>query len=196
MNAHCLPDLLTAAAHVLDQTGELPSVTITCNPGEQFLPAVVLTPASLGMDAHAQAEMVRTVAQALGWSTERFHDGQRWSTTGQVDEVEVQANAAPLRTGFGRELARTSDVSTAEHATLLRDLVDCSATVPEDVTALEVSEDLHGQGRFKARLVLPRGADPAAVTELVLAAADDSRSSYRGSATLPTGHALAISADM
>jgi hypothetical protein len=109
-----------------------------------------------------------------------------------VDGVEVQVLAAPRR-GIDPEI-RVSEVTTAEHAALLGDLVDWSATIPDQSKVLEVAEDLQHPGAgFRARLVLPDGADPAWVADAVMVATAERWGGYRGEGILPTGHALTIS---
>lgn len=189
-----IADLLTVAARVLDRAGDLPPVTVTCSPSERFLPPVTVTPASLAMADDDQADIARTVASRMGWPLRPLSEGDGWISTGTVDGVEVQAIAAPLSGGTSSEaLTRATDVTTAEHAELLRTLVDWSASLPTKVMALEVTEELHGTGRFKARLVLPVGSDVSRVSELVMPVPADGWSGYRGSGVLPTGHALTIS---
>lgn len=188
-----MADLLTVAARVLDRAGELPPVTIVCRPAEAVLPQLVLTPASLGMSEEDQSAVVTAVASGMGWPWHSLAGGDGWTSTGTVDGVQVQALAAPLSGCSSEPPARSTDVTTAEHAELLRALIDWSASLPKESKALEVAEDLHGTGRFTARLVLPAGTDVSRISELVMPVPDDGWSGYRGSGVLPTGHALTVS---
>jgi hypothetical protein len=165
---------------------------VVCTPREEILAPVTLTPAGSGMAADDQAEIVRTVAEAMGWPTRPLSDLDGWTASGVVDGVEVQVLAAPRR-GIDPEI-RVSEVTTAEHAALLGDLVDWSATIPDQSKVLEVAEDLQHPGAgFRARLVLPDGADPAWVADAVMVATAERWGGYRGEGILPTGHALTIS---
>jgi hypothetical protein len=117
VNPHPLPALLTAAAHVLDQVGELPPVMVTCNANETLLPPLTFTPASLGMAQDDQDRVVHTVAAAMGWSARHLAaPGDGWVADGRVDGIEAQVLAAPLRSDTGEPMVRTTNATTAEHA--------------------------------------------------------------------------------
>jgi hypothetical protein len=193
-----IADLLAVAARVLDWAGELPPLTVTCSPAERLLPPLTLTPASLGMREDDQAALVRAVAATMGWPLRRLPEVEGgWTSTGTVDGVVVQALAAPLSGVVDLE-ARITDATTAEHAELLRALIDWSASLAGEAKALEVREDLDNGGAFAARLVLATGADVSRVSGLVIAAggSDGGWSGFRGIGVLPTGHALTVSVGM
>ena len=144
--------LRAVAATVLEASGDLPPATVTCDPTERVLPPVTLSPASPAMPRSDQEQLVRAVAGRLRWPLRDLAEGDGWSTTGRVEDVQVQTLAVPLPTG--QVPVRASDVTTSEHADLLRALIDWSTTLPTGVQALEVSEVLDGPGQYAARLVV------------------------------------------
>ncbi|GAA3077328.1 hypothetical protein GCM10017600_07920 [Streptosporangium carneum] len=82
--------------------------------------------------------------------------------------MTIQALAVPLRGGTRAPLARGRELTTAQHAELLRAVLDWATGLPEETQALEVREDLDSDGQFTARLVLPAGVDPSSVSGLIM----------------------------
>lgn len=192
---HRVPDLgelLAIAASVLDATGPAPAATVTCLPRERFLPAITLTPASLGMSVEEQFALPRLVAERMGWPLQPLSTTDGYASTGTLEDVRVQALAAPMPSTSRAPLAR-GHVTTAEHAELLRALVDWAAGLPTAVSGLEIREDLDGAGQLTARLIVPRGFDASTLDEVIMPVPADGWSGLRGAGILPTGHALTIS---
>ena len=190
-----LGHLLEVAARVLEAGGELPPVRVTCEPGGTLAP-VTVSPADPYMAAAAQVEIVEAVAGVLGRLVNRVDAGDAaWHVAGRVDGTDVEA-VAVLLTGAGfTPTARVSAVSTADHARLLRDLIDWSTTLDGLVQSLEVAEDVRTPGAgFGARLALPRDVDTTRVTDLIVPAhaSRPAWSEYLGEGILPTGHTLTL----
>jgi hypothetical protein len=194
MSPAALPDhadeLLTRTD--VERVGEIPPVTVTCDQAIRWLAPVTLSPASLGMPPEVQDGLIRAIAARMRWSAQPLDDGPGMIAGGVVDGIEVQAIAVPGPQV--RAVARTGTVTTGEHAGLLRDLVDWSASLPEQVTALEVREDLDESGQLTARLVVAAHADACLIREIVIPVGQDGWSMLAGVGVLPTGHALTVSA--
>lgn len=194
-----LPALLAAAARVLEAAGELPPLVVGCAPGQRFLPPVTLTPGST-LSAADQHALPAEVAARLGWPLRRLSqmpgdDGR--APSGTVCGVTVEALAMPMVLNLDRHRTRAvptdgASVTTAQHAALLRDLVDWAATLPSGVITLQIYEDLE-LGVLAAGLGVADEADVVALRELVLPITDaPDWSALRGLGLLPTGHGLTI----
>ncbi|MBV2367123.1 hypothetical protein [Streptomonospora nanhaiensis] len=94
MDTHTLPELLTAAATVLEAAGHLPPLTVAMTPGDGLLPPVTLSPATT-LPAEDQHALVHAVAAAQGWPVGRLATAEGWRTAGVVAGVRVEAISAP-----------------------------------------------------------------------------------------------------
>ncbi len=77
MNAHPLPHLLTAAAHLLEKAGELPPLTVALTPDAGLMPPVTLSPA-----ANLPVEDQHTLVHASPALTDGRPSGSAWPTDG------------------------------------------------------------------------------------------------------------------
>jgi hypothetical protein len=191
------PELLSAAAALLQRAGELPPVSVDCDLTQHTaLASIVIRPASSHAPADEQRAVVEGVAEAMRWPCRQLSTGDGWLASGRVDGVEAQALAAPLPTsavGGPTAVRSARNTTTAEHAVLLRDLVGWSAALPDGVAALQVYEDARDCGALMARLVVTDRATLAQLGELVVNVPGDGWSGYAGTDVLPTGHSLTVS---
>lgn len=188
-----LPVLLAAAATLLERVGEVPPLCVDLRPAERWLPPVTLSPVSLNLPPLQQAALVYKVAERMGWAL-RDVERDALAVTGTIDGIAVEIMAAPLP-GVRGTYGRKSQITTAEHAALLRALVDWSAALPPQVIGLKIREDLdnNDDGALTGRLVLSDHDAVDLISDLIVAAPVSDWSGYRGAGNLPTGHALTIS---
>ncbi|MEU4229562.1 hypothetical protein AB0F17_35140 [Nonomuraea sp. NPDC026600] len=115
------PPLLSAAADLLECVGELPPLNVT----QSVLAGVLITPASLAASEDDQEAVVQGIATGMRWPLRWLAGDDGWITSETVSNVRIEAIAAPLRRAGARDpLTRSTAVTAAEHAALLRALVD------------------------------------------------------------------------
>lgn len=185
-----LPGLLMVAARLLEQAAPLPPACVRCALVARGVPPITVTPASPSMSPVKQLRLVRGVSGGMNWFVQGLQDRDGLVAVGRADGVKVEAIAAPIA-GHARALKRRQ-VTTVEHAALLRTMIDWSANLPPQVTALEVREDLHGPCEFGVHLVLADHEDTELVRYLACPA-NTGATGFHDGGTLPTGHTATFS---
>jgi hypothetical protein len=193
MTPHPLPRLLTAAAHVLEEAGHLPPLTVAMTPGAELMPPVTLSPAT-NLPVEEQHALVHAIARAHRWPAERASLADGWSAEGTVDGIRIEVMSAPGPGADGKVL-RHPDASTAAHAALLRGLADWAAALDDRVRELDVMEEAEdGAGLWALVRVHERDLEAVLAEHAVMRIPPPHGwSGYRAEGVLPTGHRLMIS---
>ncbi|WP_236572101.1 MULTISPECIES: hypothetical protein [unclassified Nocardiopsis] len=193
MNPRPLPHLLTAAALVLEEAGQLPPLIVAMTPGAGLRPPVTLSPAT-NLPAEEQHALVHAIARAHRWSAQPLSLADGWSTKGAVGGIRVEVMSAPGPSADGKVL-RHPDASTAAHAALLRGLLDWAQALGDGVRELDVMEEAEGGAGLWALVRVKESVLESVLAEhaVMRVPAPHGWSGYRAEGVLPTGHRLMIS---